>query len=439
MTENTNTLIQREYVNPELVRLLKRLGLNKVFVEAQGCLVWDLEGNEYLDCLGAFGAMNTGHNHPRMKKAMQLVEERPNLLQTALNPLAGALANNLAMITPGDLKLSFFTNSGAEAVDCALKMARAASGKTKIIACKGSYHGKTVGADSVTEMPVFDPSMQQADDVEFVDYGDIDMLEEALAPGDAAAFIVEPIQGENGIILPPEGYMREVQNLCRSMDTLLIADEIQTGLGRTGKMFACNHEHVKPDIMCLGKSLGGGVMPISACISTEQVWKKAYGNRASEVVHASTFGGNTRAAAAAMTALEIIWKERLSSEAGQKGAYLLDKLEALRDECSVIREVRGRGLMIGIELSQGKYHQTGRIGGELYDKLTSDYLGSLIAGELFNKFRIITAYTLKNPNVIRIEPPLTISYDQMDQLVCALEEICKTSKGILGALKETQN
>jgi putrescine aminotransferase len=316
-------------------------------------------------------------------------------------------------------------------VEGALKLARASTGKTKIVSCEGAFHGKSFGALSVTGREKYrKPFAPLLPIVEFVPFGDSAALEKALTNDDVAAFIVEPIQGEGGVIVPPEGYLKQVRDICTAHNTLLIIDEIQTGFGRTGKLFACEHEGVVPDIMCISKSFGGGVMPLAAYTATEKVWKRAYGSMEKATLHTSTFGGNSRAAAAGIATLEIIYREDLSRQAAEKGEYLLKKLRQLQEKYPFLQEVRGRGLIIGLEFTQPKQEGLlNKLTGGAVGKLADEYLGAMIAGELLNKHQIITAYTLNNPNVIRLEPPLTVSYEQLDKLLAALDEIFANNKG----------
>lgn len=419
----------KNYINSSLTKLLGLLNFDLQYVKAQNVTVWDSKGRKYLDFLGGYGALNLGHNHPSVINALSKVETMPNILQASLGSLAGALAANLAQITPGKLQRCFFANSGAEAVEGALKLARAATGRKKILYCHGSFHGKTFGALSVTGREKYQKPFQPLlTDTTALPFGDLDALADALKNGEAAAFIVEPIQGEGGIILPPEGYLREARELCRRHGTLFIADEVQTGMGRTGAMFACDHEGVEPDIMCLAKSLGGGIMPIGAYITTDKIWQKAYGSMEKATLHTSTFGGNTRAAAAALATIETIYREDLVKQAKQKGDYFINKLNKLKDKYPLLADVRGRGLMIGIEFNQPSGSKFKATMGVL-NKLSKEYMGSLVAGELLNKYGIITAYTLNNPNVIRLEPPLTVEYHQLDFVLEALDKILDSHKG----------
>lgn len=425
--------LHEEYLNAGLVTLLKLLDFDKRFVRAAGVRLWDSEGREYLDFLGGYGSLNTGHNHPRIIAAVEAVRKLPNLLQASLSPLAGALAKNLAAIAPGDLKRSFFCNSGAEAVEGAVKLARIATGRTKLIYTENSFHGKTMGALSVTGRHKYqEPFRPLVAACQAIPFDNLAALEEALHPKDAAAFIVEPIQGEGGINVPSPGYLKEAKRLCAKYGTLLIVDEIQTGLGRTGKMFACEHEEVEPDVLCLAKSLGGGVMPIGAYIATDAAWKKAYGSLDRALLHTSTFGGNAWACAAAIAALEVIIEEDLPRQAAEKGAYLLQKLRELQAVSPLLKDVRGKGLLIGLEFAETKKGLFHKLSFGMLEKLAQEYLGSLVAGELLNHYRVLTAYTLNNPNVIRLEPPLNVGFEEIDYVVRALAEILARHRSFLG-------
>ncbi|MEW9082835.1 aspartate aminotransferase family protein [Caldanaerobacter subterraneus] len=415
LTLNKNQVKEnyKEYINSVFVSMLSMLQFDKLFVRAKGVSVWDSEGNEYYDFLGGYGALNLGHNPDEVIEAVEKVKDMPNLLQASIGNLPGVLAHNLARVTPGNLKRSFFCNSGAEAVEGALKLAKIASGKKKIVYCENSFHGKSMGALSVTGrrkyQKYFEPLVPETVAVPF---GDEKALEEALKEKDVAAFIVEPIQGEGGVIVPPEGYLRKARELCTKYEAYLIVDEIQTGFGRTGKMFACEHEEVVPDIMTLAKSLGGGVMPIGAYITTDEIWQKAYGTMEKALLHTSTFGGNTYACAAAIAS---------------------GRLKELKEKHpKLIKDVRGKGLLIGIEFNQPEGGLLDKLSGGAISKLSSEYIGSLIAAELQNKHRIITAYTLNNPNVIRLEPPLIVTKEQIDKVVDALDEILTRNSSFLG-------
>jgi len=432
LTEKEVKELHREYLNPGLVSLMSLIGFDKVYTWAEGSIVRDIKGKEYIDFLGGYGSLNLGHNPSEVFSALEKVKNMPNILQASLGSLTAVLAKNLALIAPGDLKRSFFCNSGAEAVEGALKLARIASRKEKIIYCEGSFHGKTLGALSVTGREKYKRNFQPLiPNCQAVPFGDINSLESTVKNKDCAAFIVECIQGEGGIIVPPEGYLKKVENLCQKHDVLLIIDEIQTGLGRTGKMFACEYEGVVPDIMCLAKSLGGGIMPIGAYITNEEIYKNAYGGMEKALLHTSTFGGNSLACAAGISALKTIIDKNLAEEAQKKGEYLLSQLEILKSNYGLIKDVRGKGLMIGLELSGSNNNLLNKLSGGTLDLFANEYFASFLAGKLLNDYQIITAYTLNNPNVIRIEPPLTIEYKYLDKLLFALKDIFKNHQSFI--------
>ncbi len=432
LSREENNKYYKEYVNPALGKIYSLLNFDKKYTKADGCKVWDDEGNEYLDFLGAFGALNFGHNPSGLYEAMDKVRGKPILLQASMGVITGAAARNLSKLIPGNLSNTFFCNSGAEAVEGAIKLARAASGKEKIIYCQGSFHGKTMGALSLTGRKKYQkPFKPLIGATEHVPFGQTDNLEYKFKNGNVAAFIVEPIQGEGGIIIPPRGYLKKVRELCNKYNTYLILDEIQTGFGRTGKNFACEHDNIEPDIITLAKSLGGGVMPVGAFVSKEKIWNKAYGSIDRALLHSSTFGGNTLSCAAVIAATNELQDLNLSSKAAEKGAYLLARLKKLEEKYKLIKEVRGRGLMIGIEFEQPTNALLDKISRGMVAKLSYEYLGAMIAGSLLNDYNIITAYTLNNPNVIRLEPPLIVSYEEIDYLLTALDKIFKVNNGFM--------
>lgn len=389
-----------EYVNPAMAKLFRFMGLGTVEVRGSGVYIYDAHGREYLDCLGGYGVFNLGHCHPGVISAVkQQLEKMPLSSKVLLNAPQGRLAARLAEITPGDLKYSFFCNSGAEAVEGSLKLARLATGRSQIIATTNGFHGKTLGALSATGRDIFrqpcEPLMPGFTHVPFGDSAAV----ERVCDENTAAVIVEPIQGEGGIVTPPEGYLAELKEICRSKGALLILDEVQTGMGRTGKMFACEHDRVVPDIMALAKALGGGVMPIGAIVARAEVWEVLITH---PFLHTSTFGGNPLACSAALAAIDALYGEKLIEGSARKGEYFLKQLEELQRRFpDVIREVRGRGLLIGLELTQ-------------------EGLGGFVMAEMFDA-GILVAYTLNNPKVIRLEPPLIISEEQIDRVIGALE------------------
>jgi len=246
---------------------------------------------------------------------------------------------------------------------------------------------------------------------------------------DAAAFLLEPIQGEGGVIIPPPGYLSRVRELCSQYGTLLLVDEVQTGFGRTGHMFACEADAVEPDALCLSKSLGGGVMPVGAFITTEKLWNAAFGGMEKCLLHSSTYGGNTWGMAAGIAAVHTAVEEDLPGQAREKGHYLMGRLEEIASRSQMVKEIRGRGLLVGVEFSPLSQGSLQRITGGLINKLGQEYLGAITAGELLNRHGIITAYTLNNPNVIRLEPPLNVTYEELDRVVEALKDSLEKNLG----------
>ena len=419
-----------QYLNPGFRKMLSLLSFDRKFVSAKGTKVWDEDGTAYLDFLGGYGSLNLGHNPPAVLEDLEKVKDKPNLLQASMGVLNASLAENLAAITPGDLRHSFFCNSGAEAIEGAIKLARKATGKGTILSAGGSFHGKTMGALSVSGRDKykkgFNPLVPDCVQVEF---GDASAIQKIISQQDnVAAVLLEPIQGEAGVILPPEGYLREVKDLCQEHGVLLFADEIQTGLGRTGKMFACEHDGVVPDIMCLAKSLGGGVMPIGAYITTPQIWEKAYGKLDEALLHTSTFGGNAMASAAGISALNAIVKEGLVEQAEEMGTYFLEQLQALHEKYDFIKEIRGKGLLIGVEFQSPDKGLLNKLSQGMLTKASKEYVGAFVAEKLHNEYQIITAFTLNNPDVIRLEPPLTVTKEEIDYVVKALDGLLSKHK-----------
>lgn len=423
--------LYKEHVNPGLASMLSLLNFDRKFVRAKGTKVWDADGKEYIDFLGGYGSLNLGHNPDAVLEAVKKAMDRPNILQASLNVMTAVAARNLSSLAPGNLSHCFFCNSGTEAVEGAIKTARIASGKQRILYCQNSFHGKTMGSLSVTgrekyQYP-FEPLIPGNEKVLF---GDLEALEERLKEGNFAAFIVEPIQGEGGINVPPKDYFQGVRELCDKYGVYFILDEIQTGFGRTGKIFAAEHENIVPDILCVAKSLGGGVMPVGAFVTTAEIWDKAYGGMDKALLHTSTFGGNTLATAAAIAVMNELVEKDLAANAAEQGEYLLGRLQELAEKYDMIKEVRGRGLLIGLEFREPEAGILDKISGGRASKLSKDYLAAMVAGALLNDHGIITAYTLNNPNVIRFEPPLIITREEIDYLIEALEKIFSESPSI---------
>ncbi|KKB42158.1 putrescine aminotransferase [Bacillus thermotolerans] len=402
----------REHVNPGFLSYRKTVTEGGQFAAVEwsdgGSCFTDINGKKYIDCLGGFGIYNVGHRHPKVVKAVTDQLNRQALhSQDLLDPLRAMLAKILADITPGDLKYSFFTNSGTESVEAALKLAKMYSNRSTIISTTRSFHGKSLGSLSGTAKGVFrKPFLPLIPGFRHIPYGDIDMMRKtfescALVGEDVGAVILEPIQGEGGIIIPPADYLKEVRELCDEYDVVLIFDEVQTGMGRTGKMFAAELFGVTPDIICLAKAFGGGVMPAGAVVANEKVFKNLFDN---PFMHTTTFGGNPLACAAAIATIDVLLEENLPERAAEVGDYFLKGLkEAASGHEDKVLEVRGQGLMIGIE-----FHK--------------DEIGYEVSKGMFDK-GVLVAGTLVNSKTIRIEPPLTISHEEVDTVIRTFKEV----------------
>lgn len=402
-----------EFVNPYLGKLMNFAGFG-VEMRAEGCIIWDHEGREFLDCLGGYGVFSLGHRNPKVVQAVKdQLDQMPLGSKVFFGKATTDLAKELCRLTPGDLQYTFFSNSGAEAVEAALKFAKGATGRAKLVSTIGSYHGKTLGALAVTGrekyQKKFAPLMPGA---EFVPFNDIDATVNAI-DANTAAFIIETVQGEGGIHVATNEYLRAAEAKCREVGALLIVDEVQTGLGRTGKLFGSDHSGVQPDIMTLAKCLGGGVMPIGATVVTPAVFDAVYGEN--PMIHTSTFGGNPMACAAGLAALRTLQEDGLVERSLVQGEKLKAGLQqVLEANADVLKEVRGQGLMIGVEFSM-------------------DEVGELVIAQM-TKRGVIAAYTLNNPRVIRFEPPLIISDAQIEQAVSVFSEAVVETKEILAML-----
>ncbi|CEH28958.1 putrescine--2-oxoglutarate aminotransferase [Aneurinibacillus migulanus] len=375
--------------------------------EGEGAVFRDTKGDEYIDCLGGYGVYLLGHRHPKVVNAVKSQIDRYALhSQELVDPLRGYLSKLVAYITPGDLQHTYLVNCGTEANEMALKLARLSTGKKWFISTEKGFHGKTFGSLSASGKAAFrEPYHPLVPGFQHVKYGDADAVEAAIynliSVGETVAgVIVEPIQGEGGVNVPPADYFPRLREICDKYECLLIVDEVQTGMGRTGKMFGMDHFNVVPDIMTLGKAFGGGVMPIAAMVAKRKHWGKMEENPF--LLGSSTFGGNPLCCSAAIAGIKTIIEEEIPRQAAEKGDYILKRLREIQSQFpDMLKEVRGVGLLIGMEFS------TNEIGYEL-------------AKQLFGE-KILVGGTLNNATVIRIEPPAVISYEQIDTVLNAIE------------------
>ncbi|XOB99506.1 aspartate aminotransferase family protein [Deinococcota bacterium DY0809b] len=405
--------LYERHVNPGLAGLLRFTGLDVVEDHAEGMYVWDTQGKRYLDFLGLYGTLNLGHRHPRVVEAVKRQLDRmPMSVRVMISEPTARLAARLAEITPGDLSMTFFGNSGAEAVEAAFKLARMHTGKPEIVTTEKGFHGKTMGALSLTPKPEYqEPVAPLVPGVKVIPFGDADAAAAAIGP-DTAAVIVEPIQGEGGINLPPEGYLRELRRITAERGVLLIFDEVQTGMGRTGKLWASEWEGIAPDLLTSAKALGGGVMPIGAVVGRAELFEPFLEN---PLVHSSTFGGNPLAAAAALAAIEVTLEEDLPARAQASGERLMQGLRELAARFpELIAEVRGKGLLVGVEFTDAD-------------------IGAIVISELASR-GVLTAFGLNNPKVVRLEPPLIVEEVHIQEALEALEQSLKATLEMLSGV-----
>jgi len=402
----------KEFINPPLARFMKVAGAT-VEVETRGCRIYDQTGKAYLDFCGGYGVLTLGYLHPRVVAAVrEQLDHMALSSRVFFNAKTAALAKALADLAPGDLKITFFSNSGTEAVEAALKLARLSTKRKHIVSTFNGYHGKTMGSLTATGRDVFKQKFEPlVPEFEHVPFGELEPLDRALSG--AAAFIVEPVQCEGGVVIPPDGYLRGARELCTKHGALLIADEVQTGLGRTGYLWGVDADGVVPDIMTIAKGLSGGVIPIGATIARHDVWMRAFGD--APLLHTSTFGGNPLACAAGLAALEVLVDEKLVERSRAQGAYLLEQAQELaRRHPDVIASARGRGLVVGLELRHEGY-------------------GGVIIPESL-KGGLTAAYTLNQQRVIRLEPPLIVTREEIDEAIAILDKAAAKAKSKLGAL-----
>jgi putrescine aminotransferase len=402
-----------QYVNPGLAQLMKFADFG-VEMRAEGMFVYDHRGRAYLDFLGGYGTFALGHRHPKVVEAVQAQLNRmPLSSKVFFSALVADFCEALASVLPGELQYSFLCNSGTEAVEGALKIARKFTGKHKFIATVGGYHGKSMGSLSATGREQYrQPFYPLLPGFVHVPFGDVEAVAREMDE-DTAGIILEPIQGEGGIFLPNDDYLPKLRELCTERGALLIIDEVQTGLGRTGKMFAVEHWGVQPDIITLAKALGGGVVPSGAFSSTPAIWEKAFGDN--PLIHTSTFGGNPLACAAGIATLQVLQEENLPACAAERGRQLLAGLTGVQQQYpDVVTQVRGKGLMVGVEFAV-------------------EDVAKLVIGGMTRR-GVIAAYTLNNPRVIRFEPPLIVSTEQIDTAVSVFAEAVEESVQGLRAL-----
>jgi ornithine--oxo-acid transaminase len=414
-------------LNEQMVRVLRTIGYDVGFCKGRGQYLYDRDETRYLDLLSGFGVFAVGRNHPAIRAALKSVldADLPNLVQMDVSTLAGILAERLLALVP-HLDKVFFANSGSESVEAAIKFARAATGRPGIAYCSHAFHGLTYGALSLNGDETFRDGFEPLlPDCVCVPFNDLAALEQALSSRRMAAFIVEPIQGK-GVTLPDEDYLRGVQDLCRRYETLFVTDEIQTGIGRTGKFLAGEHWGIEPDMVLLAKALSGGHVPVGAVLMRKWVFDKVFSRMDRAVVHGSTFAKNDLAMAAGIATLEVMKAERVTENAARMGERLLRELSALSENYELLKVVRGKGLMIGIEFGSPSSLKL-KASWNVLETASKGLFCQLITIPLFKEHKILTQVAGHASHTIKLIPPLIINDEDCDWIVRGFDEVIADS------------
>jgi ornithine--oxo-acid transaminase len=420
-------------INPQFSRVLKKIGFDREWARAEGAYLWDVRGEKFLDMLGGFGMFNVGRNNPRVRAALieALELDLPGSVQLGATALPPLLAQELIQRTPPRLERVLFTSSGTEAVEAALKLGRAATRRTRVLSAEQGFHGLTLGALSANGNAEFTdrfgpllPGFSQ------VPFGDLDSLEYELRGEDVALFLVEPVQGK-GVHLPPPGYLEGAQELCRRYGTLLCVDEVQTGFGRTGRMFAFEHWGIEPDLVPVAKSLSGGYVPVGALLMSKAVHEAVFDSLEHSFSHGSTFAPNELAMAAGLATLAELDDQELVERTERLGTRLLELTTPLIERYDVVRDVRGLGLLWAIEFAEPT---AGRRSYRLLDRIQPGLFAQVVVIPLFKEHRILSQVAGHKIPVIKAIPPLTISEADLDWFAEALDETIRKAQRLPRAL-----
>lgn len=427
--------LHARHVNRTLVTVQRTIGFDKIYARAAGAYLFERDGTPVLDFLSGYSVFNIGRNHPAVKRAIAdaLELDLPNMVQLDCSLLSGLLAEALAARLPAHLDAFFFCNSGTEANEGAIKFARAATGRPGIISLEGSFHGLSMGSLSMMGCEAFrDGFGPYLPGFRRIPMGDATALERELAKGDVAALIIEPVQGK-GVHFPQDGFFNEAQRLCRKHGTLLICDEVQTGLGRTGKWFGYEHWGLEPDVVTLAKALSGGYVPCGAIATRRAIYQGTFSSLKRCVVHSTTFGRNNLAMACGLATLQVLEEECLVERSAQTGQMLLERLEALKCRHSLIKEVRGKGLIIAIE-----FHQPSEFGAKLgwafLHALERELFSQIVATSLLTRHHVLTQVAGHGMDAIKILPPLIIGEKEIDHFVNALDDVLTSCRRFPGPI-----
>jgi ornithine--oxo-acid transaminase len=414
-----------DHVNPQWVKLLSLLEMNVSYERCVGTELFTTDGRRILDFLSGYCVHNVGHNHAAIVAALrdELDRSGPVMLQSSVPELAGELAGRLCELAKGELSKVFFASSGSEGVETAIKFARMYTGRTGLLSCDNAFHGLTCGALSLMNGEYwrkgFGPLLPEAGTVPF---SDLPSLEKALATERYAAFFVEPIQAEGGIRIPGENYLKDAQDLCRRYGSLLVADEVQTGMFRTGSFLASHHFGISPDIVVLAKALSGGLVPVSAVLMSEAVHSSVFSSVKRSIVHASTFGENSLSMRAGLATLDVLEREHLGECASQVGMELQQQLTDALSGYEMVQDVRGKGLLLGIEFTAPRRLAL-RVPFEAFAKVHPAMFGQILVMRLFRDNGILTQICGNDFMVLKVAPPLTVTAPQINEFISAVRDV----------------
>ena len=427
--------LHEHYLNNQMVRVLRTIGYDRNYKKAIGQYLYDDNNNEYLDCLSGFGVFAIGRNHPTVISALQetLTLELPNLVQMDVSLLSGLLAKEILKTTPDNLEKMFFCNSGTEAVEAAIKFARYTTKRPRIVYCEHAYHGLTMGSLSLNGEEIFregfGPLLPHCSSVPF---NDLEALEKALSTKDVAAFIVEPIQGK-GVNVPDDHYLPEVERLCKKYGTLFVADEIQTGIGRTGKFWAIDHWNVKPDMILMAKALSGGFVPVGGVAMTTKIMDTVFNRMDRAVVHGSTFSKNNMAMAAGLSSLHVIHEEKLVENSAKVGNDIINSINAMSDQYEFLKEARGKGSMIAIEFQSPKSLGL-KAAWTMLEAANKGLFCQMVTIPLFKEHRVLSQVAGHGMNVVKLLPPLNLTQKDRDWIVNSFDKTIAETHQVTGSI-----
>jgi acetylornithine/succinyldiaminopimelate/putrescine aminotransferase len=418
-----NFRLQSRYMNPQMGRVLKTIGFDRYYERGEGCYLYDSDGRRYLDFLSGFGVFALGRGHPAVMRALHdaIDADLPNLVQMDCALLPGVLAEALVARSHPGIERALFTNSGAEAIESAIKFARAATKRDRVVYCDHGFHGLTTGALSLNGGREFREGFGPLLPTTCVPFGDLDALARELRRGDVAAVVVEPIQGK-GVNLASEDYWTAVQALCRRHKTLFVMDEVQTGLGRTGKFFCHEYWGLQPDIITVSKALSGGYIPVGAMLSSAKVSDSVFSSMDRAVVHSSTFATNQLAMVAGLATLQAFDEEDIVDRARRTGEAFLKALDPLVERHEFLREVRGKGLMIGLVFDEPESRPLRRRW-KAIEAMRTALFSQLVVLPLYHRHGILTQVAADNMNVVKLLPPLVAGEEEVEYFVDALDDV----------------